>query len=143
MNDLPNVFLRDLDSIQNIIDQNLEQRRQQIPKADAIVTEEVVNFFLWYNTLEAAPTIQQLRDKFEQIRAAELERFRNRIDATSLETVDVLTRRIINKLLHPTMVSIKKPAYDSSELSTRIQLVRDLFDLEEDSGDTSQGNGTQ
>ena len=143
VNDLPNVFLRDLDSIQNIIDQNLEQRRQQIPKADAIVTEEVVNFFLWFNTLEAAPTIQQLRDKFEQIRAAELERFRNRIDATSLETVDVLTRRIINKLLHPTMVSIKKPAYDSSELSTRIQLVRDLFDLEEDSGDTSQSNGTQ
>ncbi|MBE0630917.1 MAG: glutamyl-tRNA reductase, partial [Burkholderia vietnamiensis] len=130
VNDLDNVFLKDLDAIQNIIDQNLEQRRQEVPKADAIVTEEVVNFFLWYNTLEATPTIAQLREKFEQVRAAEVERFRNRIDEASFENVEMLTRRIINKLLHPTITGIKRPAHDSSELNNRIQLVRDLFDLE-------------
>ena len=134
VNDLDNVFLKDLDAIQNIIDQNLEQRRQEIPKADAIVTEEVVNFFLWYNTLEAAPTITQLREKFEQVRAAEVERFRNRIDETSFENVEMLTRRIINKLLHPTITGMKKPAHDSSALNNRIQLVRDLFDLETGQG---------
>jgi glutamyl-tRNA reductase len=132
VNELSNVFLRDLDSIQGIIDQNLDQRRRQVPKADAIVTEEVVNFFLWYNTLDAAPTIQQLREKFEQIRKAEIERYRNKIDDLSLEIVEMLTRRIINKLLHPTMVSIRRPAYDSKELNSRLRLVRDLFDLEED-----------
>jgi outer membrane murein-binding lipoprotein Lpp len=42
----------------------------------------------------------------------------------------MLTRRIINKLLHPTITGIKRPAHDSSELNSRIQLVRDLFDLE-------------
>ena len=130
VNELDNVFLKDLDAIQNIIDQNLEQRRQEIPKADAIVTEEVVNFFLWYNTLDAAPTITQLREKFEQVRAAEVERFRNKIDETSFENVEMLSRRIINKLLHPTITGMKKPAHDSSALNNRIQLVRDLFDLE-------------
>jgi glutamyl-tRNA reductase len=136
VNELDNVFLKDLDAIQNIIDQNLEQRRQEIPKADGIVTEEVVSFFLWYNTLEAAPTITQLREKFEQVRAAEVERFRNRIDEASFDNVEMLTRRIINKLLHPTITGMKKPAHDSSELNNRIQLVRDLFDLE-----TSMGAG--
>lgn len=131
VNELDNVFLKDLDAIQNIIDQNLEQRRQEIPKADAIVTEEVVNFFLWYNTLEAAPTIAQLREKFEQVRAAEVERFRNRIDEASFDNVEMLTRRIINKLLHPTITGMKRPAHDSSALNNRIQLVRDLFELEE------------
>jgi glutamyl-tRNA reductase len=140
INELPSVFLRDLDSIQSIIDQNLEQRRQQIPKADAIVTEEVVNFFLWYNTLDAAPTIQQLREKFEQVRAMEVDRYRNKIDDTSLELVETLTRRIINKLLHPTMVSIRKPAYDSNEFSSRLQLVRDLFNLEEHNTGTTREN---
>ncbi|MFZ1731375.1 MAG: glutamyl-tRNA reductase [Bacteroidota bacterium] len=130
VNELDNVFLRDLDAIQNIIDQNLEQRRQEIPKADAIVTEEVVNFFLWYNTLDAAPTISQLREKFEQVRAAEVERFRNKIDEGSFENVEMLTRRIINKLLHPTIMGMKRPAHDSSALNNRIQLVRDLFELE-------------
>jgi glutamyl-tRNA reductase len=130
VNELDNVFLKDLDAIQNIIDQNLEQRRQEIPKADAIATEEVVNFFLWYNTLDAAPTIAQLREKFEQVRAAEVERFRNKIDEGSFENVEMLTRRIINKLLHPTIMGMKRPAHDSSALNDRIQLVRDLFDLE-------------
>jgi glutamyl-tRNA reductase len=144
VNDLGSVFLKDLDAIQSIIDQNLEQRRQEIPRAEAIVTEEVVNFFLWYNTLEAAPTIAQLREKFEQVRAAEMDRFRNKIDPNSLDTVEMLTKRIINKLLHPTMVGIKKQAHDTSELSSRIQLVRDLFDLSEDEiTDRSQsGSGT-
>ncbi|MBE0642957.1 MAG: hypothetical protein IH600_02660, partial [Bacteroidetes bacterium] len=31
---------------------------------------------------------------------------------------------------HPTITGIKRPAHDSSELNNRIQLVRDLFDLE-------------
>lgn len=132
VNELDNVFLKDLDAIQSIIDQNLEQRRQEIPKADAIVTEEVMNFFLWFNTLDAAPTITQLREKYEQVRAAEVERFRNRIDESSFENVEMLTRRIINKLLHPTITGMKKPAHDSSALNNRIQLVRDLFDLEAD-----------
>ncbi|MDX9758733.1 MAG: glutamyl-tRNA reductase [Bacteroidota bacterium] len=136
VNELDNVFLKDLDAIQGIIDQNLEQRRQEVPKAEAIVTEEVVNFFLWYNTLDAAPTIAQLREKFEQVRAAEFERFRNKIDENSLENVEMLTRRIINKLLHPTIMGMKKPAHDSSALNTRIRLVRDLFDLEERRDDT-------
>jgi len=138
VNTLGSVFLKDLDSIQSIIDQNLEQRRQELPRAEAIVTEEVVNFFLWYNTLEATPTIQQLREKFEQVRAAEMARFTNRIDPESHEAVEMLTRRIINKLLHPTMVGIKKPAQDSGELSNRIQLVRDLFDLSEEEIDAAQ-----
>ena len=141
INELNSVFLKDLDSIQSIIDQNLAQRQQEIPRAEAIITEEVVNFFLWYNTLEAAPTIAQLREKFEQVRAAEMDRFRNKIDPSSHDTVEMLTRRIINKLLHPTMVGIRKPAHDISELSSRIQLVRDLFDLsEEEINDSNTSN---
>lgn len=143
VNDLPNVFLRDLDSIQSIIDQNIEQRRAEIPKVNAIATEEVVNFFVWYNTLEATPTIQQLREKFEQVRAAEVDKFRNRIEGNSLDAVELLTRRIVNKLLHPAMVSIRKPVYDGGEISTRIQVVRDLFDLEGGCHDATKDNGQE
>ncbi len=129
--ELSGVFLHDLDTLQNIVDQNVEKRKQEIPRAEVIVTEEVVNFFLWFNTLEATPTIQQLRGKFEAIRAAELEKFRNRIGAADLDNVDLLTRRIINKLLHPTMVGIKQSAEDASALSARLQVLRQLFDLDD------------
>ena len=124
------MFLKDVDSLQNIVDQNIEKRRAEIPRAEIIVTEEVVNFFLWFNTLEATPTIQQLREKFEQIRFLELERFKNKIGESDFEHVDLLTKRIINKLLHPTMVSLKEPGADSGILSTRLQVLRELFDLD-------------
>jgi len=129
---LPGVFLKDIDSLQSIVDQNMEKRRSEIPKAEMIITEEVVNFFLWYNALEATPTIQQLREKFEDIRMQEIERFRNKISEADLATVEMLTKRIVNKLLHPTMVSLKEPVNDNSVLSTRLQVLRDVFDLDDD-----------
>jgi glutamyl-tRNA reductase len=42
----------------------------------------------------------------------------------------MLTKRIINKLLHPTMVSLKEPVSDSTILATRLQVLRELFDLD-------------
>ena len=135
---LPGVFLKDVDSLQSIVDQNVEKRRSEIPRAEIIITEEVVNFFLWFNALEATPTIQQLREKFEQIRALELEKFKNKIGESDFERVELLTKRIINKLLHPTMVSLKEPVTDSAVLSTRLQVLRELFDLDssDDGGHT-------
>ena len=136
---LPGVFLKDVDSLQSIVDQNIEKRRAEIPRAEIIITEEVVNFFLWFNSLEATPTIQQLREKFELIRALELEKFKNKIGESDFEHVDLLTKRIINKLLHPTMVSLKEPVADSGILSTRLQVLRELFDLDAaDRADHSQ-----
>ncbi len=131
VDELPNVFLKDIDALQGIVDQNLEKRRLEIPRAETIVTEEVVNFFIWFNALEATPTIQQLREKFEQVRAAELDKFRAKIGSADLEVVDMLTKRIVNKLLHPTMVSLKEPVDDSAVLAARLQVLREVFDLDE------------
>jgi glutamyl-tRNA reductase len=131
VDELPNVFLKDIDALQGIVDQNLEKRRMEIPRAETIVTEEVVNFFIWFNALEATPTIQQLREKFEQVRVAELDKFRAKIGSADLEIVDMLTKRIVNKLLHPTMVSLKEPVDDSAVLAARLQVLREVFDLDE------------
>ncbi len=128
---LSNVFLKDLDALQGIVDQNLEKRKLEIPKAEQIVTEEVVNFFLWFNTLDAIPTIQQLRNHFEEIRATEFERFKNKLAPDNLETVEMLTRRIINKLLHPTMKNLKEQRFGATGLSEKAELLREIFNLED------------
>jgi len=136
---IPNVFLKDIDSLQNIVDQNLESRRQEIPKAKLIISEEVVNFFLWYNSLAAKPAIQQLRDKFEQIRLLELNKFRSKFQDSEFETVELLTYRIMNKLLHPAMVSLKEPVDDDRIMENRIQTLKDLFDLKDDESPKNNG----
>ena len=52
------VFYHDIDSLNIIVEQNLSKRKTEIPKVEKIIQEELDNFFEWYNSLEAAPTIK-------------------------------------------------------------------------------------
>lgn len=59
--ELDNVFLHDIDDMQNVVAQNLEGRQKEAVKARRIVEEEIENFFFWLDSLLVVPTIIQLR----------------------------------------------------------------------------------
>src|SRR5205085_8312889 len=95
---LSNVFLKDIDDLRSIVDQNLESRRAQIPQAKEILREELDNFLALQSKLEVGPTIKELRDKFEQVRQEELERQRRKLSPSVFGLIDEMTRRIMNRL---------------------------------------------
>jgi len=131
---IENVFYNDIDSLNMIVEQNLTRRREEIPKVHKIIVEEMVAFFSWYNSLEIAPTIKNLRDYFEEVRSEEVEKISGKFSAEEREKLDLLTRRIINKLLHKPTVELKKSAElgtDSPEAAAKIALVQELFGIEE------------
>ncbi|HEY7751407.1 MAG TPA: glutamyl-tRNA reductase, partial [Ignavibacteriaceae bacterium] len=64
---IDSVFYHDIDSLNIIVEQNLSMRRAEIPKVEKIVEEELNSFFEWFNSLQASPTIKELRDLFESI----------------------------------------------------------------------------
>ena len=64
---IDNVFYNDIDSLNVIVEQNLKKRKQEIPKVQKIIEEEIENFNNWYNTLGVVPTIKSLRSFFEEI----------------------------------------------------------------------------
>jgi len=74
VNDLPNVYLYDVDDLQGVVDANKKERAKEAEKAEAVVQEEVDSFLSWLKTLEITPTIKSLREKFDDIRQAELEK---------------------------------------------------------------------
>ena len=132
---LPNVFLKDIDDLRSIVDRNIERRIQEIPKAEQIITEELKNFLATLSRLEAGPTIKELRDKFEAVRREELERHRAKLDDRSFSLLDEMTRRMMNRLLHSPIISLKEPAATGStdDLMTRVEIVRQLFALDNNS----------
>src|SRR2546425_4397303 len=71
---LENVFLYDIDDLQEVAAQAAAGRRRDIPAAERIVSEEVERFWAWYSALVVVPVLNELRDHMERIRAAELER---------------------------------------------------------------------
>jgi len=127
------VFYHDIDSLNIIVEQNLAKRKTEIPKVEKIIQEELDNFFEWYNSLEAAPTIKTLRDYFESIRSEEVEKNINKFSEEDKEKLEIITKRIINKILHHPTIELRK--FSDSDLraedtAAKISIIRDLFGLD-------------
>jgi glutamyl-tRNA reductase len=124
------VFLHDVDSLQQIIDRNLERRAAELPHVRDIVFQELLQFDRWHGSLALNPTIQQLRDQFESIRRAEVEKFSHHFRGELQDDVSMLTKRIVNKILHTPMVTLKGEPGKSDEVQKEIRMVRALFGLD-------------
>ena len=129
---LRNVFLYDLDDLQRIVDAALDRRRDAVPRAEAIVAEEVEAFWSWYSALEAVPTIRALRDWAEELRRAEVEAVLRRLphaDETTRAALERLSRSLVQKLLHRPTVRLREAASDG-HARVAVDTVRFLFELD-------------
>ncbi len=134
-NKFESVFLHDIDSLQNIVDKNLSKRRAEIPKIEKIIMEELQGLFQWYNSLKLNPTISDLRQMFEFIRQAEVDKHVNRFSEEDRELLDLVTKRIVNKLLHTPMSTLRSSNGDPKEDTlSHISTIRKLFGLERKEG---------
>jgi glutamyl-tRNA reductase len=130
--DIDYVFYHDIDSLNVIVQQNLAKRRNEIPKVEKIIQEELDAFFDWYNSLQVAPTIKDLRDYFESVRAEEVGKNINKFSEEDREKLEIITKRIINKILHHPTVELKKLSDENSAsdfASLKISIIRELFGL--------------
>jgi len=106
-------------------------------KAEAIIAEEILQFYKWVATLEVTPTIVALRNRFEELRKAELERTLSNWKDAPADTekrLEALTTAYMNKLLHPPTVVLKK-AGQGNRNDLYLDALRALFDLELGSDD--------
>lgn len=127
---IESVFYHDIDSLNIIVEQNLARRKAEIPKVEKIIEEELLSFYEWYNSLQAAPTIKELRDMFEGIRAEEVEKNINKFSAEDREKLEIVTKRIINKILHHPTTELKKTDETGYTGAARFGIIRSLFGMD-------------
>jgi len=129
---LDNVFLHSIDSLQTLIDRNLKKRREEVPRVAEIVGQELDRFGGWYRALEAEPLVARLQKQAEGIRRRELEHALKRFPADTHDDLDRFTRSLIRKILHNPSMKLRS-AGDAGEAGLqRLDLARDLFDLDDD-----------
>lgn len=129
---LENVFYNDIDSLNIIVEQNLSKRKNEIPKVEEIINQELINFKEWLNSLQVSPIIKALREKFEAIRLEEVENNINRFSSEDKEKLEIVTKKIINKILHNPTVELKKIVNDgNTEDLNRIKLsaIQEIFGI--------------
>ena len=131
---MDNVFVYDVDDLQQVAEENLSVRAREAALAEHIVEEEVESFLSWRRSLELAPTIVALRKRFGQIADEELQRALSRLEGTSQSDRDVLEamgRSLVNKLLHQPMTQLKAGAGEPDG-AFLIDAIRRLFALSEE-----------
>lgn len=136
--DLVNVFLYNLDDLQQVVDSTIERRKGELPVAESIVTDAVREFWQWYRGLDVVPIIRELREHAETIRQQEVERALKALKHLTPEdaaAVDALTRQILNKVLHRPTVRLKEAA--SQPEAGMLNTMRYLLGLgnEQDNGE--------
>ncbi len=130
-NSIENVFLKDIDVLNHAVDRNLRHRRDEIPKVEQIILDELTRFTHWYDSLDVTPTIQQLREHFEFIRTEEVEKHLSRFSPESRAEIETMTKRIVNKILHAQMVNLKS---GSTETRAKVSIIRYIFGLDKEAG---------
>lgn len=132
VNDLDDVFLYDIDSLNGVIESNLKERMREAERAEQIIAEEIAEFERWLESMEVVPTVAAIRAKAEKVRQAELEKALKRLGGLSekeVAVVEALTSSIVNKMLHGPTNRLKSVAGERYGVAY-IEAARYLYGLD-------------
>ena len=133
INAVDNMFVYDIDDLEQVAAANLRRRRHEAESAEKIIDDEVEKTLRRLRTHEVSPTIVSLNRKLETIRQGELERFRGKLSGLTSEqqeSVEALTRGMMSKVAHRPIVEMKRSAADSKEADS-IERIRRVFGLDD------------
>ncbi len=132
--EIEQVFLYNIDDLQTTVRDNLARRTSEVARAETIVSEEVDKFGAWLRSRGAIPTVVALRQRFEAIRRAELERLEFKLSTLSPEArtrVDEVTHLIVEKLLLTPTEQLKALG-DTETVGAYTEALTRLFGLTEE-----------
>jgi len=144
---LPNVYLYNLDDLDRLVEHNLDRRRQEIPRAEAIVEDEVQAFAAWLASLDLAPTIRRLQEHVAALGEAQVQRHGRRFCDADREQLRRFSESLCSQILHRPLAFLRglAQAGSTSEALGGTETVRRLFGLEPDEAppgeDPSPGAG--
>jgi glutamyl-tRNA reductase len=136
--EIEQVFLYNIDDLQATVRENLARRASEVTRAESIVGEEVDKFGAWLRSRGAIPTVVALRQRFESIRRAELERLEFKLSALPPDArvrVDEITHLIVEKLLLTPTEQLKSVS-DADTVGAYSEALTRLFGLGDEEAET-------
>ena len=131
VNGIDNVYIYDIDDLQQVVTRNLKGREQIAGEAEIIIAEEVERMLLRLKSREIAPTIAGLQEQFEALRVNEIARLRGRfgeLNPQQEEALDQLTRGIVNKIAHAPISELHRHANHPDGIHF-VAAIRKIFHL--------------
>jgi glutamyl-tRNA reductase len=132
---MDNVFLYNIDDLKSIADKNLKSRLNELDAAKSLAESDAEKFYEWYKNLAIVPAIINIQNKFDEIRKAELNKYRKRqlkhLSGKDMETIDKLTSQIMTRTLHDPIMHLKgytsQNCKDREKINETIKIIEQLF----------------
>lgn len=128
---VPGVRLLDIAGVKHALLERQAGIADDVDRAHAIVAEEVRRFAVRRRSDHLAPLIRALRERGENVMAAELRRHSSRLSSLTPDeraAVEALARGIVSKLLHDPIVRLKDRSA-SGEDAALARALAELFDI--------------
>lgn len=132
--ELEGVYVYDVDDLQEVIADNIEQRRNEADRAEDIVREEVLRFAKLTREQRAVPTIKALRQYMLDVASAEADKtlvvLGDKASEKQKRSVEAMARAIVNKVLHEPITKLKEQsARNDPAAADLFAAVQELFQL--------------
>jgi glutamyl-tRNA reductase len=99
---LKDVYLYTIDDLQQVVDENMQQRSAAAKSATAEVEAAVAGFMRWLSGIRAARTLKKIREQSHEFEQDLTERALRRLDAgnDASDVLEQLASTLTNKILH-------------------------------------------
>jgi len=131
--DRPGVYLYSVDDLQSACARNREARDRELPAARRIVDHEAERFMVDSHHRATGPVIRRLQEGWQKYKDDELRRLFNKLpelDERSRGEIQQAFNRLLNKLLHPPLESLRDEARNGMPNGLLDALAR-LFQLKD------------
>jgi glutamyl-tRNA reductase len=110
--ELEDVYLFSIDDLQQLVDENLQQRELAAGGARLLINEEVARFLAESRAQDAGPAIRALRQQADGIRQQTVEQARRMLAAgkSTDEVIEYLANTLTNRLLHAPTQALRQAA---------------------------------
>jgi len=131
--ELTGVYLYSIDDLTAACEKNRRERELEWPRAERIIDEETRRFMADLHHRATAPTIKRLKSRAEEVKADEMARLFNKLGPVDAKTQSEITAafdRLVNKLLHPPLESLRDEAQQGAPHGL-LEALKRLFRLNE------------
>ncbi len=129
----PEIYLYSIDDLSAACNQNRKARDKQLPAAKKIIEQETARFMAELHHRATGPVIRRLRQGWQKPKEEELERLFNKLpdlDTHEQEEIRQAFERLVNKLLHPPLESLRDESRHGIP-SALIEALSRLFQLKD------------
>ena len=131
LNKLDNLFVYDIDDLQQVVEANKKQREHETVAAERLVEFEVDRLLARFKQLEIGPTLAALQQQMHRLREEELARAKLKdLNTEQQAAVEEMSQRLVNKILHGPLVELKRIPERPNGLQL-VDFVRRMFQLKD------------